>query len=82
MKCFYLTTGNTLREITVYRGLKRTELAELTGISVSSLTLYEKGTTRVISGHKVRSIAKILKWPIERLFPEKEEVYVRTVNNV
>jgi hypothetical protein len=82
VKLIYWTKGNQIQQISAFRGFKRKQLSEATGIPVSTLSSYQKEKTCFISGHRASIISNVLKWPIERLFPEKEESHVSTVNGV
>ncbi|PCF35682.1 hypothetical protein B5C00_01470 [Staphylococcus delphini] len=67
---------NNMKELRINKNLKQKELARITGLSTSAISLFEnnKSTPSMISAYK---IAKALNVSMEKLFPLNVEIYLK-----
>ncbi|NHA41908.1 MULTISPECIES: helix-turn-helix transcriptional regulator [Staphylococcus] len=67
---------NNMKELRIDKNLKQKELARITGLSTSAISLFEnnKSTPSMISAYK---IAKALNVSIEKIFPLNVEIYLK-----
>ncbi|ARJ51313.1 MULTISPECIES: helix-turn-helix transcriptional regulator [Staphylococcus] len=67
---------NNMKELRINKNLKQKELARITGLSTSAISLFEnnKSTPSMISAYK---IAKALNVSIEKIFPLNVEIYLK-----
>jgi transcriptional regulator with XRE-family HTH domain len=65
------TIGGRVAALRVARGLSQTALGEAVGVSFQQVQKYEKGCNRISAG-RLRTIADLLKVPVETFFDDRE----------